>query len=424
MANTETKPNASPRYKSQHLNTIRSMHMIQELQSYIENLENLAQQQKEEIHRVNEQNKVWKRQTKNPAVRSRLGEEFAGDGTDLPPKLRAIIEDNRVLRDRAKKYKEEASKTKKTVDTQEKQLLKLKDKVAGLNEKLAALTKSHGDSLTAEQLEEKLEKQERSMRDFEHRVEVLTKSKETEGKKFRHSLNAANKKVRERDDQIAKLQLEIENKDKEVRAKSLECKAVQRKLTEQKSLTLTLRKNAEAMRTAKEGETNTAANSAAEEGGDVPDGSVKFVINVVSGEGEVSAGGSPSKKGGMSTDDAATIVQSKYRGYQARKSTTKMKEEREEAATKIQAVHRGRMARRQSQQEREIRLKEAEGGQGEGEPKRQADIKEEEAAIKIQSKARGMLAKKKVEQKKQEKAAEVMPESPEQTVVSKAPKAT
>ena len=67
---------------------------------------------------------------------------------------------------------------------------------------------------------------------------------------------------------------------------------------------------------------------------------------------------------------------------------------------------------------------EAEGGQGEGEPKRQADIKEEEAAIKIQSKARGMLAKKKVEQKKQEKAAEVMPESPEQTVVSKAPKAT
>ena len=56
--------------------------MIQELQSYIENLENLAQQQKEEIHRVNEQNKVWKRQTKNPAVRSRLGEEFAGDGTE------------------------------------------------------------------------------------------------------------------------------------------------------------------------------------------------------------------------------------------------------------------------------------------------------------------------------------------------------
>ena len=48
MANTETKPNASPRYKSQHLNTIRSMHIFQELQSYIENLENLAQQQKEE----------------------------------------------------------------------------------------------------------------------------------------------------------------------------------------------------------------------------------------------------------------------------------------------------------------------------------------------------------------------------------------
>ena len=91
MANTETKPNASPRYKSQHLNTIRSMHMIQELQSYIENLENLAQQQKEEIHRVNEQNKVWKRQTKNPTVRSKLGEEFAGDGTDLPPKLRASL---------------------------------------------------------------------------------------------------------------------------------------------------------------------------------------------------------------------------------------------------------------------------------------------------------------------------------------------
>ena len=413
MANTETKANASPRYKSQHLNTIRSMHMIQELQSYIENLENLAQQQKEEIHRVNEQNKVWKRQTKNPAVRSKLGEEFAGDGTDLPPKLRAIIEDNRVLRDRAKKYKEEASKTKKTVTTQEQQLLKLKDKVNALNEKLAALSKSHGDSLTAEQLQEKLEQQERSLRDFEHRVEVLTKSKETEGKKFRHSLNAANKKVKERDQQISSLKEEIESKDKEVRSKNLDCKGLQRKLTEQKSLTLTLRKNAEALRNA---DSTTSASEGAQ------DGTVKFVINVVSGEAGTTAGGEPAKKSTMTTDGAATIVQSKYRGYQARKSTSKLKKEREEAATKIQAVHRGRMARRQSQQERELALeKEASKDQG---AKEEVDVKEEEAAIKIQSKARGMLAKKKVQKAKEEKAAEALPESPEQTVVSKAPKAT
>lgn len=406
MANTETKPNASPRYKSQHLNTIRSMHMIQELQSYIENLENLAQQQKEEIHRVNEQNKVWKRQSKNPTVRSKLGEEFAGDGTDLPPKLRAIIEDNRVLRDRAKKYKEEASKTKKTVTTQEQQLLKLQDKISSLNEKLAALSKSHGDSLTQEQLQEKLEQQDRSIRDAEHRVEVLTKSKETEGKKFRHSLNATNKKVRERDSQIADLQQEIENKDKEVRAKNLECKALQRKLTEQRSLTMTLRKREEAMKMA---DTTTAASEGSED-------QVKFVINVVTpGNGAVEGSTPSKKKTEMTTDGAATIVQSKYRGYQARKSTNKLKKEREEAATKIQAVHRGRMARRQSQQLKEEQVKEVSGDAG---------AKEEEAAIKIQSRARGMLAKKKVQKAKEEKANEKPPESPELTVVSKAPKAT
>ena len=50
--------------------------------------------------------------------------------------------------------------------------------------------------------------------------------------------------------------------------------------------------------------------------------------------------------------------------------------------------------------------------------------KEEEAAIKIQSRARGMLAKKKVQKAKEEKANEKPPESPELTVVSKAPKAT
>ncbi|QDZ23840.1 Lebercilin domain-containing protein [Chloropicon primus] len=422
MANeSPTKGNASPRYKSQHLNTIRSMHMIQELQSYIENLENLAQQQKEEIHRVNEQNKVWKRQTKNPAVRSKLGEEFAGDGTDLPPKLRAIIEDNRVLRDRAKKYKEEASKTSQTVKAQEQQLLKLKDKVSALNEKLASLTKSHGDSLTQEQLQEKLEEQERSLRDFEHRVEVLTKSKETEGKKFRHSLNAANKKVKERDSQIASLQQDIENKDKEVRAKNLECKAVQRKLTEQKSLTLTLRKTAEALRNAE----NTT--SASEGGGAQQDEKEKEKVKSVvintggKGEGGEAGGSAPAKKSSMTTDGAATIVQSKYRGYQARKTTDKMKKEREEAATRIQAVHRGRMARRKSQQEREIQLGEK---AEESKAQQETDTKEEEAAMKIQSKARGMLAKKKVQKMKEEKAQEVMPESPEQTVVSKAPKAT
>lgn len=414
MANTETKPNASPRYKSQHLNTIRSMHMIQELQSYIENLENLAQQQKEKIHRVNEQNKVWKRQTKNPTVRSKLGEEFAGDGTDLPPKLRAIIEDNRVLRDRAKKYKEEASKTMKTVTTQEKQLLKLKDKITSLNEKLAALTKTQGDSLTQEQLQEKLEKQERSIRDFEHRVEVLTKSKETEGKKFRHSLNAANKKVRERDGQITDLQQAIENKDKEVRAKNLECKGLQRKLTEQRTLTLTLRKKEEAR--------NADSTTSASEGG-IPDGSVKFVINVVSDEAPTGgAGAGAAKKGSsMSTEEAATTVQSKYRGYQARKSTNKLKKEREEAATKIQAVHRGRMARRQSQQMKEKELEGAKLSPADATTAEDA-AKEEEAAMKIQSKARGMLAKKKVKELKEAKANEDAPESPEQTVVSKAPK--
>ena len=383
--------------------------MIQELQSYIESLESLAQQQKEEIHRVSEQNKIYARQTRNPQSRPKLGEEFAGDGTDLPPKLRAIIEDNRVLKDRAKKYKDEVSKTKQTVTSQEQQILKLQDKLKSVSEKLTALSQSHGDAETQEKLREKVEKQERTITDLEHKIAVITKSKETENKKFRNSLAQANKKVKEKDVAIVDLQSRIEDKDKEVRAKVLEFKAFQRKIAEQRSRpsTQATKKKEEAAKDAAAATAKGAAAAASEAKGPAKGGPVKFVINVVEDRGSSGPGSKGGKKKAaskdMSAEEAAVGIQSKFRGYKARKTVAKQKEDRERAATKIQAIHRGRQGRKAAATKKGGGSPAAKASD-EPAPAIEVDEDLEKAAVKIQSRARGYLAKKKVDKLKEDKA--------------------
>ena len=44
-------------------------------------------------------------------------------GADLPPKLRAVMEDNRMLKDQVRKYKQKVSDQERSASTQQKQML-------------------------------------------------------------------------------------------------------------------------------------------------------------------------------------------------------------------------------------------------------------------------------------------------------------
>ena len=57
-----------------------------------------------------------------------MGEELGADGTDLPPRTRAMFEDNRMMKDRVKKYKDKVAQNERTITLQQQQVLKLQDK--------------------------------------------------------------------------------------------------------------------------------------------------------------------------------------------------------------------------------------------------------------------------------------------------------
>ena len=78
--------------------------------------------------RLTEENKAFGRKLKQAPQRPKLGEEFGADGTDLPPRTRAMFEDNRRMKDRVKKYKDKVAQTERTITLQQQQVLKLQDK--------------------------------------------------------------------------------------------------------------------------------------------------------------------------------------------------------------------------------------------------------------------------------------------------------
>ena len=57
-----------------------------------------------------------------------MGEELGADGTDLPPRTRAMFEDNRMMKDRVKKCKDKVAQNERTITLQQQQVLKLQDK--------------------------------------------------------------------------------------------------------------------------------------------------------------------------------------------------------------------------------------------------------------------------------------------------------
>ena len=97
-------------------------------QHYIEHIESLAQQRKNQVIRLTEENKAFGRKLKQAPQRPKLGEEFGADGTDLPPRTRAMFEDNRMMKDRVKKYKDKVAQNERTITLQQQQVLKLQDK--------------------------------------------------------------------------------------------------------------------------------------------------------------------------------------------------------------------------------------------------------------------------------------------------------
>jgi len=371
-------------YKSPQMSTVkalRSQSLISNLQAYIDSVEELAAQRKLELDKVVEREKELERdRRKEKRERVARSEEF-DTITDMPPKLRSLTEDIKVLKDRVKKYKEKCTAHERTISAQQSQILKLTDKVAGLEETLQRCNRNPKQVMDEQRMLEELKSKQSTIEDLEHRLLVVTKSKEVETKKTRAIFADARRKEEDFKQEVAELKQLIEEKDKENRSGALKIRALQKKLEPQRRAPVPKPDPIPEPRP-QPSPSSTFMTQAVPDAEAPEPTSVQLVV-IVRGDGEAPAFAADGGEElfGEDAEAAAVRIQAVHRGRTARKQVLAEKEETAAAATRIQAVHRGRAAR------------------ADVAAKRAAKQEEEEmagAALKVQASYRGFQARREV----------------------------
>eukprot|EP00873_Tetraselmis_striata_P038038 jgi/Tetstr1/458302/TSEL_000341.t1 len=352
-----------------HMNTVRSLGLMHDLQEYIVTVEAISAKRKAEIDRLKEANRDMERLLKmnKQAARRKEGSAnesptLAGPKTgfgdianqDIPPKVRGIIEDNRMLKEEVKSYRDKHRQGERTIAAQQQQINKMKDEVEALRGKLKDCQRSPEQVASEAAMKEQLTAREGSVKELESRIEVLSHKLKVDARQHKDALKAKDKEIMEAKKKTEEVAAELAEKDLELRQKVLDAKAAAKKLDKCRNLLTESRREAtnlhETVEKFQEEQYGQSLLKQLQMHEDV-DSKVMLVCVYVDGGGpepaaeEVQAEAEPTARTEFTPEEAATKVQSAYRGHLADAAA-------EAAATKIQAQARGHLARKQVNQQR------------------------------------------------------------------------
>ncbi|KAG2447673.1 hypothetical protein HYH02_007587 [Chlamydomonas schloesseri] len=220
--------------KSSHLQQIKSLGLLHDLQDYIASVESLAAEQKKELERVKEEKRDMEKFLARAEAHAERQSGVAGldftvsEVADLPPRMRALVEDNRGLRDTVKNYKKRNQTLEHTVTQQQNQVLALAEANERLKAQLAECSRTPAEVEREEALKNQLELKTRQVENLEHGLGVLRAKVDTDSRLYRQNLSAA---AREKDAlkrQLVASGKSLEEKDKELRAVQLELRKAKR----------------------------------------------------------------------------------------------------------------------------------------------------------------------------------------------------
>ena len=144
--------------------------------------------------------------------------------------VRAIVEDNRMLREELKVSRDKIRTHEKTLAAQQLTINKLKGDVDSVTQQLAACSRQPEDLKAEEEMKATLTLREDSVKGLESRVSILTHKVETDAKRARDDMRTKDKAVVAIQQKLDEKTAALDAKDKELRAKVLECKATTKKL--------------------------------------------------------------------------------------------------------------------------------------------------------------------------------------------------
>eukprot|EP00232_Nephroselmis_pyriformis_P013581 CAMPEP_0182896634 /NCGR_PEP_ID=MMETSP0034_2-20130328/26393_1 /TAXON_ID=156128 /ORGANISM="Nephroselmis pyriformis, Strain CCMP717" /LENGTH=289 /DNA_ID=CAMNT_0025030505 /DNA_START=76 /DNA_END=942 /DNA_ORIENTATION=- len=228
--------NAPKVFKSGHMSAMKSMSLMNDLQGYVVSLEDQSAKYKSQVEALKEEKKDLLRQSRG----TRKGPDHTDfsllGGDDLPPKVRALMEDNRMLKDQTKKMKESEKTNERTITKQQNEIIKLQEKVESLDEMLKKCSRSPEAVQDAQKLQETIDEQAAKITDLEHRVTVISKSKESDSRRAKGTAAIHKKELEAKDAEMKELKSVIEAKDMENRKLALKNKDLSKKLEPMRKL--------------------------------------------------------------------------------------------------------------------------------------------------------------------------------------------
>eukprot|EP00877_Chromochloris_zofingiensis_P002309 jgi/Chrzof1/12079/Cz06g20180.t1 len=352
--------------KSNHMSAVRALGLFHDLQEYVTTLEETTAEQKKQLGQLKDEKrdieKVLMKGLHAPDKQPYIQPFQESEVANLPPRLRALFSDNKVLKEEIRKYKARVQATERQASEQEHKVQALQEQNCKLKAALQACSTSEEDVADHKKLQQQLEEAVRVAEKLQHRCGVLQLKLDTDSRSHRQALATAARERQALEQQIAALKSDIEVKDKEVRAQALTAKQAQRKLEEQKQhaakVTATAGQRvqeavaAEAARLKQLEDSRVHlmlciirdTSAAAPTGKHAPVSVCESGVVARPAPALMSTG--PSR---YSQEEAAVVVQAAVRGHLTRKQVIHMRHQQERAAVLIQAGARGMKARKEVQ---------------------------------------------------------------------------
>uniref|UniRef100_A0A7S0WH37 Lebercilin domain-containing protein n=1 Tax=Pyramimonas obovata TaxID=1411642 RepID=A0A7S0WH37_9CHLO len=205
----------------------KSTSMLQDLQEYIKGVEAIANARKDELEKLYEERREEERREKLRRANFKHAESASGNFmqmADIPKKVQSLHEDIKAQKDKARKYKEKANDSERSVLVQQQQLNKLEDKLKVVSEALSAVGKRPGQVFDEKEMLDTLTEKERQLEELQNRLQVVIRSREVDLKKFRLEKKSDKREYEKLLDEFAAAKIENEEKGKNIRTDALTIK--------------------------------------------------------------------------------------------------------------------------------------------------------------------------------------------------------
>ncbi|GAX80408.1 hypothetical protein CEUSTIGMA_g7847.t1 [Chlamydomonas eustigma] len=206
---------------------------------YINSVEALAEDQRRELQRVREEKRdiekvVFKQEVHGGGKPAVIDFQNASI-SDMPPKLRMVFEENKVMKDKLRKYKHQNQTLESDLLKRNNQIVVMEDTINVLKQQLQACSRTPEEVDREENLRNLFKEQVRKTQDLEHEVAILKQKIEVDAKLNKQSAAVASREHQQLKNKLVVANANMDEKDKELRAALLEVKKLTRKLAPNKA---------------------------------------------------------------------------------------------------------------------------------------------------------------------------------------------